>query len=375
MRLDDRFDDLVTSLGGFYRAWVIQLGLELGLFTALRAAEPRGLAPAELAAATETAADPIAAWCRAAYACDLVDDDGERLHLDDVTASILLDVDRPEYLGGQFAYTVTASLDYADMAQLLRTGRTVAVRPPRYYRSIEQLTQQDIAVFFEEALAAMPNLVTLLAGGADVVDLHCGGGRWLVAVARRFPAARLVGVESEPDSTARAMRLVQEAGLGIPDPHRGAGGGRDHASRSLRPRLLPAGPARARGPGGRARSRVARAPPRAAGSWSSAGACRPASTTWRRFMASSSPGWRSTRRSTAVGCARWTSMSSCSRLPVCRHRRRSPCRRTLCCSWSSDRPDPGCRDPRPRLAAGGLPSSHDGDRCRTHLPRRGARRR
>ena len=34
-----------------------------------------------------------------------------------------------------------------------------------------------------------------------------------MAVARRFPATRLVGVEAEPDSTARAMRLVQEAGL------------------------------------------------------------------------------------------------------------------------------------------------------------------
>jgi SAM-dependent methyltransferase len=213
MRLDDRFDDLVTSLGGFYRAWVIQLGLELGLFTALREAQPNGLAPAELAAASATAPDPIAAWCRAAYASDLVDSDGERLRLDDVTASILLDPDRPEYLGGQFAYTVTASLDYADMAQLFRTGRTVGVRPPRYYRSIEQLTRQDIAVFFEEVLAAIPDLVTLLAGGADVVDLHCGGGRWLVAVARRFASARLVGVESEPDSTARAMRLVQEAEL------------------------------------------------------------------------------------------------------------------------------------------------------------------
>ena len=213
MRLDDRFDDLVTSLGGFYRAWVIQLGLELELFAALRAAGPQGLSPVELAAATTTNADQIIAWCRAAYACDLVDDDGQRLHVDEGTASILLDVDRPEYLGGQFAYTVTASLDYADMAQLLRTGRTIAVRPPRYYRSIEQLTRQDIAVFFEEALAAMPDLVTLLAGGADVIDLHCGGGRWLAAVARRFPAARLVGVESEPDSTARAMRLVQEAGL------------------------------------------------------------------------------------------------------------------------------------------------------------------
>jgi SAM-dependent methyltransferase len=213
MSLDDRFDDLVTSLGGFYRAWVIQLGLELDLFSALRTAGAAGMTSEELAAATGTAPDPITTWCRAAFASDLVECDGDRIRLDEVTASILLDVDRPEYLGGQFAYTVTASLDYADMAQLLRTGRIVTSRPPRYYRSIEQLTRQDIAVFFEEALAALPDLVTQLATGADVVDLHCGGGRWLVAVARRFPAARLVGVEAEPDSTARAMRLVQEAGL------------------------------------------------------------------------------------------------------------------------------------------------------------------
>lgn len=213
MILDERFDDLVMSLGGFYRAWVIHLGLQLELFSALREAGERGLSPAELAAATGTAPDPIATWCQAAYASDLVEDDGERIRLDAVTASILLDVDRPEYLGGQFAYTVTASLDFADMAELLRTGRRVTSRPPRYYRSIEQLTRQDIAVFFEEVLAALPDLVVDLARGADVVDLHCGGGRWLVAMARRFPATRLVGVEAEPDSTARAIRLVQEAGL------------------------------------------------------------------------------------------------------------------------------------------------------------------
>ena len=213
MTLDDRFEDLVTSLGGFYRSWVVHLGLELGLFAALRRAGGAGLTPAALAAETSTAPDPVAAWCRAAFASDLVDDDGERIHLDDVTAAILLDADRPEYLGGQFAYTVTASLDYEALIELLRTGRTVAVRPPRYSRAIEQLTRQDIAVFFEEALAAIPDLVTDLARGCDVVDLHCGGGRWLVAVARRFPASRLVGVEAEPDSTARAVRLVQEAGL------------------------------------------------------------------------------------------------------------------------------------------------------------------
>lgn len=213
MHLDERFDDLAASLGGFYRAWVIHLGLELGFFAVLRHAGAAGLTPAELATATRADPDSAARWCQAAFAGDLVGWDGDRARLDDATAAILLDVDRPEYLGGQFVHSVTASLDTEDLVERLRTGRTVTTRPPRYHRSIELLTRQDIAVFFEEALAAIPNLVTDLARGIDVIDLHCGGGRWLVAVARRFPACRLVGVEAEPDSTARARRVVGEAGL------------------------------------------------------------------------------------------------------------------------------------------------------------------
>ncbi len=213
MPLDDRFDDLVASLTGFYRAWIIQLGIELGLFARLREAGPNGLTRAELAFAASAAAEPISAWCDAAYASDLIADDGSRVSVDPDVASILLDKDRTAYLGGQFTYTVTASLDYDRMAEYLRTGSPVASRPPRYYRAIEALTRQDIAVFFEEVLAALPDLVAALALGIDVVDLHCGGGRWLAAMARRFPHARLVGVEPEPDSVTRAIQLVQRAGL------------------------------------------------------------------------------------------------------------------------------------------------------------------
>ena len=75
----------------------------------------------------------------------------------------------------------------------------------------------------------MPQLVADLSAGGRVVDIHCGGGRWLIAMARRFPALELVGVEFEPDSVARAKANVAAAGLGsdrdppgrraaIPDP-------------------------------------------------------------------------------------------------------------------------------------------------------------
>jgi len=75
------------------------------------------------------------------------------------------------------------------------------------------VTVQDIAVFFQEGLAELPDLAASLVRGGRVLDVACGGGKWLIAVARRFPDTHLVGVEYEPDSVERARRHVKEAGL------------------------------------------------------------------------------------------------------------------------------------------------------------------
>ena len=111
------------------------------------------------------------------------------------------------------------------MVDFFRTGTPVRDRPDRYRTAIERLTLQDIAVFFQEALAALPQLVAELSSGGRVVDIHCGGGRWLIAMARRFPALELVGVEFEADSVARARAHVEAAGLA--DRIEIAPGGRD----------------------------------------------------------------------------------------------------------------------------------------------------
>ncbi len=74
---DDRFDDLIASLGGFYRAWLIYLGIELGLFARIRAGGNDGLAPDELAGAAGADPAAVAAWAQAADAHELVEaDDG-----------------------------------------------------------------------------------------------------------------------------------------------------------------------------------------------------------------------------------------------------------------------------------------------------------
>lgn len=213
MRLDDRYDDLIASLGGFYRTWLVFLGVDLGLFRAIRAAGDEGLSVEDLAGRTSTHPRAVATWAWAADAHGLVRNEDGYLRLDPDTALILLDEQRSEFLGGQFVHSVVATLDWDRMVEFFRTGVPAVTRPDRYRAAIEQVTRQDIAVFFAEALAAVPNLVARLVAGARVLDVHCGGGRWLVAMAQRFPEIRLVGIEAEPDSIARARELVEDAGL------------------------------------------------------------------------------------------------------------------------------------------------------------------
>ena len=175
---------------------------------------PVGLTPAGLGTQAGCQPEVVDAWVRLAHAVDLVEFDGERASMDEHVAAILLDDQRPEYLGGQFVSTVVSSLDYEGLVEFARSGRPIDGRPARYHRAIETLTAQDIAVFFQEGLAALPDLAADLARGGRILDVACGGGRWLIAVANRFPETSLVGVESEPDSLARAGRHVLEVGLG-----------------------------------------------------------------------------------------------------------------------------------------------------------------
>ena len=214
MPIDERFDDLIATLGGFHRTWLIYLGLELGLFAALRDAGRDGLTtrPAGQPRVCARGDRDVGLGGRCARARDARGRPAG--HRQDI-ATILLDETRAEYLGGQFIHATVASLDWGGMVEFFRTGTGTSVtdRPDRYRVAIEHLTTQDIAVFFQEALAALPQLVVDLSAGGRVVDIHCGGGRWLIAMARRFPALELVGVEFEEDSVARARANVAAAGL------------------------------------------------------------------------------------------------------------------------------------------------------------------
>ena len=167
MRLDDRFDDLVASLGGFYRTWYVFVGLELGLLERLRAAGAAGLTAEELADAdgTEPRARPALGVGRRRArprGARRRPDRAPRGRRGRPARRRPARVPRrPVPPRGHRQPRLRAACPRSSAA-----ATPLPTRPDRYRVAIERLTVQDIAVFFQEVLAAVPQLVVDLQPGA-----------------------------------------------------------------------------------------------------------------------------------------------------------------------------------------------------------------
>lgn len=218
MTVDDRFAELLGDLSGFYRSWLVYLGLELDLVPLLAAADEAGMTAEDVAHQSGCATEPVDGWLRAAYAYRLAElapggDHRPRFSMDPELAAVLLDEEVPEYLGGQFTFSVGASLEHDGMIEFFRTGEPHGERTSRFHRAVEKLNAQDTVVFFEQALPLLGDAVGALRHGGRILDIACGSAHWLVAMAREFPGVDLAGIESDQDWLGRAQARVSTEGL------------------------------------------------------------------------------------------------------------------------------------------------------------------
>ena len=325
---------------------MIYLGLELGLFARIRAAGRDGITPAELASAAGCTTEPVddlgpgGTRGRAHRPRRDADPPGRRRRRRSCSTT-----PGPSTSAGSSSLPSSrASTMPGWRTSSGPAGRSTSARRGSIGRSRRSPSRTSPSSS-RRASRSCPSSPPRLAAGGRVLDVACGGGKWLIAVATRFPATELVGVEFEPDSVARAMRHVTDAGLDkririeareipampygaefdlvyvqdalheLPDPVASLRGGlaRRPARRSARrPRVVPAGDAR----GLADRSRP-----------------------------SSCGGSRSTSCSRARACTHTKAFTRCS--PRRRCRRRSPwtsCRARRSSSWSGRRRP---RDHRP----------------------------
>jgi SAM-dependent methyltransferase len=173
---------------GFWRVWVLTLGIRHGLFGTLgRRANPA-----------------VGLWREAALALGLVERRGGRL-----VPAVLLDRDDPGYLGGHLMYGAIRSLDYDRFGDFFRRGRTLdLLLRPRRNEAVEEATAWDHVMFLRKL---PPGLRRRLRMGCEVLELGCGTGEWLRRMRREFPRSRFRGFDPDPE-TGSEVGYAETAG-------------------------------------------------------------------------------------------------------------------------------------------------------------------
>jgi 2-polyprenyl-3-methyl-5-hydroxy-6-metoxy-1,4-benzoquinol methylase len=101
-------------------------------------------------------------------------------------------------------------------AEAFRHGRGVPYSSYRRFHEVmaEESGQTVVAALFDHILPLVPGLVDRLDAGIDVLDVGCGSGRAVNALASRFPRSRFHGCDLAEQAVAAARDEAARLGLG-----------------------------------------------------------------------------------------------------------------------------------------------------------------
>jgi len=213
----ERWQALFSHVLGNQATWIADIGLRAGLFRAI--ADAGKVGATEEALSEELGYDPryVGVWCRAAYAFEFLDWDGERAYgLAPHMKALLLEPEDPLFMGGRIQFYAALYEDYRAFPEHLRTGEVWprSDHDPFLIEALKNLTKPDCVVITEHVLPQAPETLAKLERGGKILDVGAGAGHHLAHYAGRFPRARVVGLEIDGPSLDLARRTIAEAGLG-----------------------------------------------------------------------------------------------------------------------------------------------------------------
>lgn len=190
---------------------LIHLGDRLGLFRALAASGETDAAG--LAAATDLHERWVLEWLRGMAAAELLATaDGERFSLPAAGAAVLVDDDHLAFAAG--AFSGGRSAGYVDrLAEAFRTGigPDYDAQGEQGAHEVERMSAAwSRSALVPKILPRLDGVVERLEAGGRVLDLGCGGGVAMAAIARAFPAAQVDGVDLSRHAIERAERNLAD---------------------------------------------------------------------------------------------------------------------------------------------------------------------
>lgn len=199
---------------------LIHLGDRLGLYEAMAGAGP--LTSEELAARTGLSERWVREWVSAQAAARLVEhtpgsgEEPDRFELTPAGRAVLVEEDSSLF-AAIGAFDGPLERDFVDdLADCFRTG--IGLPYDRLGPRGAHQTERTLGPWAQLALVPvilpmLDGVVDELAAGADVVDVGCGSGVALEAMASAYPASRFVGYDPSRHAVERARVKIAAAGL------------------------------------------------------------------------------------------------------------------------------------------------------------------
>lgn len=204
-------------IGGLVAIRCAWYGLRLGLLDALHGLK-RGLTVQELSRRLELDPDWVLAWAAAAQASGLLQSDAKSHHfrLDPGLGEVLLNPGATGYAGGlvlaqdlegRLGDRLAACFPEGGGLPREEYGPGVADALAALNRPLYE------HVLVERILPVVPDLPPALSGEGKVLEIGCGPGHGLLALARAFPSATVTGLDADETSVEAAAAAAAEAGL------------------------------------------------------------------------------------------------------------------------------------------------------------------
>ncbi len=213
--VDEQVARIFTWRRGFNAVFLIDIGVELGLFKTL--AEKPGQTAPQIAAGLKLHPPYVETWCMTALGLGLLDADEQRNfrlapHMDKILAS----PGHPRDLTGYIRLgTAFLTEDFEHCRKAFRTGDTVPFqgRSHAFADTIGDAIGGLHAATARKILPDLAGMTERLENGARVLEIGCGTGRFLMQLAKAWPKAHCTGADIDPTGIEIARNKIGLAGL------------------------------------------------------------------------------------------------------------------------------------------------------------------
>lgn len=203
---------------GFHATYLINAGLDLGLFQTLNDFES-GANYSELAGQLGLHEPYIRTWCYTAYHLGILDcnEDG-KFSLAPHMGTLLTDTSSPFYFGHRPRFMVSYVADSLEKyPEDVKSGNRFFYDDlegdygRKFSRDVKALSNQVVPIAFMYAvIPRIPMLKEKLSAGAKVLDVGCGSALLMIRLAQAYPNCEFTGIEVDRFARDDAHRDIKD---------------------------------------------------------------------------------------------------------------------------------------------------------------------